>query len=183
MFKKILILIVGVVFVASAANIYVNTSIDNGNLPDANSANRPINYKNVVISLADTTDTLDDGELRDTISTTNHITYGPIPLTDAPNSPRYLQFGVLAGGTNAADSFAVSYNLTRGAEISDTLGGNWVLCDSIKGAAGATQTIVDITDELGSYMFFKLHNYTATVSTIKEVLIEFKKNITYQQDM
>ena len=68
----------------------------------------------------------------------------------------------LVGGNLATgDSLAAWYQLTYGQNVTDT-SANWVAMGDTLSPSGPAQTVVDISQRTGSYLWMKFQNQTAS---------------------
>jgi len=166
--KKILLLVLCLVAISMGAGTGVYSD------PGVETGYRPIDTKWYTLWDSDITDGIDS------IATDNWVLRGPYPLTNATNSPQFKGFGIIAEALAAGDSLYLYYQMTRGASIADTVVGQWILADSV-GLTGAAKLYVDISDEVGEYIWFKGINPTASESIIREIKVYFKKDYTYNK--
>lgn len=166
--KKIIALILSLAFICWSADTYYNPVVDNGF--------RASNIKIYPLSDADITDA------RDTIDAGEDLIVGPYPMTNTTNSPAYKAMGFCAQQLGTADSVQVSYQITRGQSISDTIIGKWTAADTISDS-GAVKNYIDISQKWGSFLFIRLLNYTASEVVLKEIDMYLKKDMSFNKDL
>lgn len=167
--KLITILIVGflsLVFAGSGANTYVA----GGNAHWG----RPSNVS--VYALDSATQTYLNG---DTIGATYINYYGPFALSVDPSRTQYKYLRCLtpSGTLGATETLSVEYQVISGKTWADTAKSGWTSFDSIKAATGSAGTVVDISDEPGVAICFKMHclsnSSTAIIAhPVKVILVE-----------
>ncbi len=165
--KKVLLFVLLFAAVSMAANVYSNPSVETGF--------KATNNRVYVIFDSDTLDAID------TIATDEYTVRGPYPVASETNGTQFKGVGLIAAQLLAGDSAEVLYQLTRGQSITDTTSGNWNVLDTLS-PSGAQQNYVDISDEVGSYLFVKILNYTAGQIYLKEVKMYLRKDYTYYKE-
>jgi len=136
---------------------------------------KPADLTAVTICDDDATDS------QDTLAAAEVLYIGPINLTTDRNSPMFKGFqyylGIATGTTPVA---AFDYTLLSGSSLSDTTG-SWTLADTL---TTSEQTgYVDLTDEAGNYIVFRINNYDATETQLpNESKVYFKRNENYDNE-
>lgn len=150
--KKILFLLLVTLAFASADTLYVNTlgtSIAPGD----------VSY----IELYD--------GVGDTVVDSNYIAFGPYKLAPAKGKDMYSGFQYFsAAGTGTT---AMAYQLAMSSTVTDTAAANWVTFDTID-ASGSTK-YVDLTSNSAKYIYFRVHNYSATSDIMGKLQVLFKE--------
>ena len=150
--KKILIILIALFAIASADTLYVNTigtSIAPGDIQHIE---------------------LYDG-VGDTVVDSNYIAFGPYKMAPAKNKDMFSGFHYYsAAGTGTT---AIAYQLAMSSTVTDTAAGNWVTFDTI--AATGSNEYVDLSSKAAKYIYFRVHNYSATSDIMGKLQILFKE--------
>ncbi len=166
--KKILLFVLFFVVTGMAANAYIDPDVDMGYTP-----------KDVTVYELYDDDILD---ATDSIATDEYNIIVPYPITKTTNGFQHKAVGIKAAALAAGDSLAVSYQLIRGKQLSDTVTGKWLELDTIA-LTGAQNLYVDISDEFGEGIVFKILNYTAGEVVVNQIKAFLRKNVVFREQL